>query len=160
MTMCPQASCPWCFKGLLYLHPQGWIVLEECLTLKMKAPWPFKTLGIVHPTTWHCISEDLGLPMHINFYLHYQLRIPSFLYTILYIWPTVEMLHGIWQQLSNFNKHKKKSQWVIIINLLFKTMNQLDVSSFHTATTRIVMLKYHCCHAMLWHNGTIYLMFK
>ena len=35
-------------------------------------------------------------------------------------------------------------------------MDQLDVHLFHTATTHITMLKYHCCHAMLQHNGTTY----
>jgi hypothetical protein len=68
------------------------------------------------------------------------------------------MLHGTafgnnCQILTNI----KKSQWVIITNLLFNTINQLDVRLFHTATTHIPILKYHhCCHAMLQHNGITY----
>ena len=68
------------------------------------------------------------------------------------------MLHGttFGNNCQILTNKKKKSQWVIITNLLFNTMDQLDVHLFHTATTHITMLKYHCCHAMLQHNGTTY----
>jgi hypothetical protein len=62
-------------------------------------------------------------------------------------------LYSIWQQLSNFNKQKKITMGYYY-QLAFNTSNQLDVHLFHTATTHIAMLKYHCCHTMSQHYGT------